>query len=354
VIEFRASMAGACIRKLALYGAAPDDPAFTAPPNRQRFLQAGHTIQAQLVDELRSTGEYDLNPQGVEAEGRVEYPELGFALTGHVDGHLAIPEVGELLEVKAITKARYDKMIDAPDWRALYPQYVAPAQVYMHMPELVLPANVVGGPFKAKGPFYATRMLFACRDSFNMLGGFDVDNSVLPAYAYREDMIEVADKALYEKILERHAIAATYAEHGDVPDECDAEGWCFHCQTWGSLGTGPTKGRIIHIPHGEEGFDHAFNRAQDYTHHKMSVDAHGKESKRLRLEILAWMEEEDPKAAGFDFECEEGSNQLISIRRSEMRRTYPDKEAIAALVSAGEIGKTGSTSEQLRVTTKDA
>jgi hypothetical protein len=318
-------MSGGCTRKIAEYGFNPTAPTFNAPDHRQRFLRGGHTLQAQVVEELERAGHhvYGINKHtGEEATAISRYPDLGFVLSGHCDGIFAQTQFG-LLEVKAITDKMFQKVAKGSDWREQYPQYQAPAQVYMGMDEFRL------GQEKWAGPFDRTCMMFLNRDSFVMIGGMPID---LPAYTYRADMVVMRDPDAHDRILERHQKAAAWSERGELPDHCDAQGWCFHCQTVGSGATHKTGNKIIYVEQSE--CPNAALLALEYAAIKGQLKGINARKSVVRKDLLQWMEELDPTADGFDVETPDGR---VELRVKEVLSTSPDPQQVRSLVGQGDI-----------------
>jgi hypothetical protein len=67
------------------------------------------------------------------------------------------------------------------------------------------------------GPFDGTHFIYYNRDTSEMMGGLEIEHD---AYQYRPDLYEKRDPAKWED--------------GEVPEGCDAEGYCFFCGATGS------------------------------------------------------------------------------------------------------------------------
>lgn len=366
LLIFRASAAGSCSRKIAQMIL---DPESTEPdPSRQRFLTGGHYHQAQITRELREAG---IEIQAVEAEGILRGLD-GIKIVGHIDGFL--PEYGELLEVKAITDSRFSQLSDSDDWREVYPNYVPPAQVYGHMDrwihtveslemapqdqfENAEPGDDVivldGVPLGELAPL-ATRYIFINRDSSLALGGLELD---IPSYVYRPDMRLEPDGDLLGETIAKYTKAAEAVRKGEAPRECDAVGWCFFCQQWGGRSpSGPKKGRVVYTDpddrDGDEELTEMAAMAQEYVAVKERAKQDKSRISSLRGELVSMMKELDPKAEEFDFELDDGS--VVVLKRSQMRRTYPDRDTLNELMEKGMLPKVGSESDQLRYDTRES
>lgn len=206
MIQFRGSAVGYCTRQIVLKQLEPGR--FDVDPARRPFLDAGHYLQEHVEAFIQEQiGVLDLSRR--EEEG--VYTTPFWSLVGHIDGML---DTGDLLEVKAIKAASYEKLQKTYDWRDQYGHYQSQAQGYQKM-------------FDAPGSHF----VYYNRNTSEMMGSLDITH---PAYTFRKDMYEPHDPALWNGIVEKLDNAVRYIDDAEAPPECDAKGYCWFCGVRGT------------------------------------------------------------------------------------------------------------------------
>jgi len=152
---------------------------------------------------------------------------------------LFVLSVACLLEVKAIKERSYKKLQKTYDWREVYPSYQFQAQTYLHFPKLTKSADLV----LAK-EFHGTHFVFYNRNTSEMMTSLPV---VHPAVERRDDLYEPKDALIFEKIIDKFTLCADSIEGRDVPERCDAVGYCFFCGATGTGFTNVPKRRIVSL-----------------------------------------------------------------------------------------------------------
>ena len=333
---FRASSAGACLRQIvdtAGGTAVPPSDAAAEP-----FLDMGHKFQDNVIEFLRGHG---MGIVGVEAEGIRKCD--GYVIAGHVDG--INPESPELLEVKALTDAWFQKVVQADHWADIYPHYRRQAWVYQAMPRLDYGRsrfNAMPGHFT--GPFKLTRFVFVNRDNNQMFGGFPKVHH--PKYTYRKDMVFRFNKREHAKTMARFEVAAQHVRDGTMPDECDAEGWCFHCQGFGRRSPS-TKPLTIFLDADDEEYGDFIDAAIEYE----GISAQAKRKTELRGDLLKGAAGINKRATVFDIDF--GDEGILSINLIEVRKIAHDSSAAKDLANAGKIPWRPSEYVQLKVVRKE-
>lgn len=214
MIQFRASGAGNCTRQIV---AQQLDPSLrVADEARRPFLDAGHFLQdaveAFIVEQM--PGELDVSQR--EAEEELVYP--GWNMTGHIDGKF---HSGKLLEVKAIKANSFEKLAKTYHFADQYGHYVPQATMYQMM-------------FTSPG----THFVFYNRNTSEMMGSLDIDH---PAWTKRRDMYVPFNQDLYDGLVDKFNRAAEYIKKEELPDGCDAQGYCWFCGTTGTTMKAPKK-----------------------------------------------------------------------------------------------------------------
>lgn len=244
---FRGSSAGYCSRSIV---AKELDPSLReVEPSKRPFLDAGHYLQEQVEDFLTEVlpGSFSLLTQWRESEGVHNGP--GFQIVGHVDGVL-FDKLGEnkgknktgkyyLLEVKAIKEQSYKKLQKTHDWREMYASYQFQAQTYLHFPKLIKSAELV----LAK-EFEGTHFVYYNRNTSHMMTSLPI---VHPAVERRDDMYEPKDGEFFSRIMDKFKVCAEAIEQRNVPEQCDAVGYCFFCGTSGTGFTQVSKRRRVSL-----------------------------------------------------------------------------------------------------------
>lgn len=316
MITFRASGAGYCIRQIVT---AVLNPALTQPEEKvMPFLNMGHHFQAGVEQFLKSQA------IGVhEAEKEVSWDASSgeWGWRGHVDGVLR-PK--ELLEVKAVTRDRWEKLRDGKSWREMYPQYMGQATVYAAAAHAKL-----------------VRFLFINRDSSVMIGGIEkLDH---PAYIFDESYIFRPTKKYFNQICVKHELAAELIQEGVVPEECDFPGWCFYCQAWGSKAPKKSMGRVYSIDDSEDAFDVCL-RFRELNQKKKEVEAELKDAKDLVSQQLDTYE-----ADGFTVEA---GDDVFTINRTLIQMARADSAEVRAAIDRGEIHKSDSSYYKVSISQK--
>lgn len=250
MIQFRGSAAGNCTRQIVL---SVLDPASRSIPDAKRpFLDAGHFLQEHVEAFItgRLTHPLHLVPERRESEGTYTDPCGRWSVTGHVDGVLRDGKGLYLLEVKAIKDRSYKKLARSDDWREVYGHYVYQAQTYLSMPVLHPERQSTGRWPDLMGPFDGSHFIFYNRDTSEMMGSLEVDHD---AYEVRPDMYEPRKPDLWSALIAKFSDAAMFIEDGEVPEGCDAEGYCFFCGVTGSTHREKRYKRVM-ILDGEDGF----------------------------------------------------------------------------------------------------
>lgn len=225
MIQFRASGAGNCTRQIV---AQQLDPSLrVADEARRPFLDAGHFLQdaVEAFIEEQLPGELDLLMR--EAGG--ELLLNNWAITGHIDGRF---HDGRLLEVKAIKANSFEKLQKTYHFADQYGHYVPQALMYQKM-------------FDAP----ATHFVFYNRNTSEMMGSLNIDH---PVWTKRQDMFIEFDPGHYEALVEKFDRAAEYIEKGEMPSECDAEGYCWWCGAQGTTMKKATKKSVGLMPDDDE------------------------------------------------------------------------------------------------------
>jgi hypothetical protein len=199
---------------------------FIVPEAKRAFLDAGHYLQeaveAFLMERLPATP-FELLLDWRECEGN--YEGVGWNVTGHVDGVLKAANKTGLLEVKAIKNNSFNKLKKAGNWKDVYGHYTYQAQTYLHFDSLMNDDKEL-----FTGPFMGTHFIFYNRDTSEMLGSLPID---FPGYTERKDMYEPRDIDIWTGLVEKFTRAYTYIIDENVPESCDAEGYCYFCQQRG-------------------------------------------------------------------------------------------------------------------------
>jgi hypothetical protein len=176
---------------------------------RRPFLDAGHYLQDHVEAFVQEqNGELNLDMR--EAEGLIDVGGR-WEMTGHIDGMFLD---SNLLEVKAIKANSFEKLAKTYDFRERYGHYIPQAQMYQRM---------FGSP--------GTHFVFYNRDTSEMMGSVDITH---PAYTYRKDMYVPHDVALCDALMLKFNRVCEAIEAEELPDECDAEGYCYFCGTTGN------------------------------------------------------------------------------------------------------------------------
>lgn len=222
--QFRASSVGNCTRQIVLKHLEPGR--FKVDEARRPFLDAGHNLQEAVEAFIQEQiGVLDLSRR--EEEGSVS--NLNWGIVGHIDGML---DNGDLLEVKAIKAANFEKLAKTYDWRDQYGHYQAQAQAYQRM-------------FDAPG----THFVYYNRNTSDMMGSLDIDH---PVYTFRKDCYEPYDPTLWNNIIEKLDAATRYIKDGEAPPECDAKGYCYFCGVRGTEVQKKRTKRVSLLPDDDE------------------------------------------------------------------------------------------------------
>jgi len=277
----RASSAASCFREIV---AKRLDPEGTVPDKaKMPFLKDGHFFQASVTEFLQDRGVRVFN---IEAEGKIDLPP-DVRITGHIDGALRPDQ--DLLEIKAIKNASFERLKASSDFREVYGHYTKQVQIYM------------GLTFKPALGFtpLGTVFIFKNRDTGEMLGGLEIAH---PAYEFRPDMVEEKDDDALEFLENRFLDSLTYSK---LPPKtaCDWDGpWCFFCRRRTSKGTSK-------VFEGTEGY------AVVAGHYALLDASAAKEDLRTAAKVL--------RSAGVDFGITEyeGETFEVSLRKIDSALT---------------------------------
>jgi hypothetical protein len=220
--NFRASLAGGCIRELITSILHPEELA--APSSKRLFLDAGHILQDYVTSFLVKQGvNIPTARLSKELEGYQEHN--GFSITGHVDGIYVEDAIPSIVEVKAVTDKWFNKVKNSKSWLTVYPQYYD--QVQMYLSYHALDGEGVGTSFTG-GPFGKARMVFYNRDTSEILQGFGIISNT----TFRSDMIVPISPLHISQLLNKYETVVQHLDAGTSPDECEKEGYCFHCRVF--------------------------------------------------------------------------------------------------------------------------
>lgn len=259
MIQFRGSSAGNCTRQIVL--SILDPTSRSVPSAKRPFLDAGHYLQeaaeAFIMEHL--SGSMHLVPERRESEGTYTDSSRRWCLTGHVDGVLRDGKGLYLLEVKAIKDRSYKKLSRSSDWRDVYGHYVYQAQSYLSLPVLHPERRATGRWPDLVGPRDGTHFLFYNRDTSEMMGSLEIEHD---AYTIRPDMYEERNPAIWNDLVVKYGVAADCIKNGEVPEGCDAEGYCFFCGVTGSSHKKKRYKRVI-LFDGDDGFKELMQATAD-------------------------------------------------------------------------------------------
>lgn len=239
MIQFRASLAGGCIREIVSSILTPE--VLEPPISKKAFLRSGHALQKVVIDFLVEQGVNIPSASFLPDEFVGTYGERrGWVAEGHVDGVIRYPSETRwpLLEVKCITSKSFSNLLKSEVWWDLYPQYMDQIQVYMGFDFLTCREEMFVGPFPS------TKMVFMNRDTGEILQGI----GGISGTTYRKDMDVPRAPLLVEGIYDKLDEAYRFVKDGVVPDHCTAQGYCFFCKKYNNKNPKRTsKGRQVLI-----------------------------------------------------------------------------------------------------------